>query len=215
MVSIYEQTYDFFSKNPNKKTSRHSESLKTLLSCEINQQQSIKLGNAVERILMTYIQSSGVWKDVRIKPKTNEKERDHLFQNQEGERVYVEVKSNIQLDSEKKKETKRKVLYIANQENTKPRLLALRYFDESEMRVSRHINYYRNAGIDVISISCYFKDVLKIKCPFENADEYVNWLNYVASYLLCEDIDTDDETKKKVLKLIHLGNIINRLKNTI
>lgn len=215
MVSIYDHTYEFFTRNPNRKISNHSESLKSLLSCEINQQQSIRLGNAVERILMSHIQASGVWNDVRIRPQKNEKERDHLFQNQEGEKVYVEVKSNLQLDSEKKKETKRKVVYIANQENTKPRILALRYFDESEMRVSRQINYYKNDGIDVISISCYFKDVLHIKCPFDNADEYVNWLNYVASLLLCEDIDTDDETKKKLLKLIHLGNSINRLKNTI
>ncbi len=196
MVSIYEQTYDFFSKNSNKKTLGHSESLKTLLTCQINQTQSIKLGNDVESILMSHIPPPGIWKAVRIKPKTNEKERDHLFQNQKGEKVYVEVKSNIQLDSEKKKETKRKVLYIANQENTKPRILALRYFEESDMKVSRHINYYRDSGIDVISISSYFNDVLRIRCPFENAEEYVNWLNHVASYLLCEDIDTDDETKK-------------------
>jgi len=196
-MSIYDLTYEFFSKKPSKKTCRHSESLKSLLKCDINQQQSIKLGNAVENILRAYIQSSGVWKDVRIKPKQNEKERDHLFTNEEGEKIYVELKSNIQLDSEKRRETKKKILCVANQENTKPRLLALRYFDESEMRVSKHINYYRDSGIEVISISSYFNDVLNIKCPFENAEEYVSWLNHVASYLLSNDIDTDDETKKK------------------
>jgi len=88
-------------------------SIKSLIDVSINQSQSIRLGLAIERFFADYITENGGVRDIRPSNRKDEKERDHLFMNEQTKTIfYSEWKANLNLDTEKSVSTVEKVIRI-------------------------------------------------------------------------------------------------------
>ena len=182
---IYDSTDSYFLNKPSpKKYINKFESLKSLLNVQLNQSQSIRLGTTIENILRNYIKSNSDWIDIKECNHWGLKERDHLFKRC-GDVIYAELKSNLQLDSEKKAGTLAKILQIAQVENTRGILVALRHFSQDTLRISNHPDYYERSGVSVLPVKDYLaKYGLQ---PFSSSEEYIAWLNFVAHRTIQED----------------------------
>lgn len=93
-------------KDPNAITS--------LVRMKMSQSDAIKLGIGMEKVLREYIlYMNNSLKDIRPANKKGDKEKDHLFVDEDKKIVYyAELKSNLNLDTEKSKKTEAKVIKI-------------------------------------------------------------------------------------------------------
>ena len=99
-------------KNSNKKS---SSSLSYLIDRKLSQSECIKLGYAVEHVLKDLILFNTKLKEIKKKVE-NQKERDHLFCDNINKIIYyAEIKTNINLDTEKSKATCKKCLDIVEE----------------------------------------------------------------------------------------------------
>lgn len=91
-------------------------SLSSLITRNLSQSDCIKLGNAVERVLYDIVMSKTEFRDIKPKNTKGKKEKDHLFCDEKNKRIiYAELKSNINLDTEKSKSTSNKCLAIVEE----------------------------------------------------------------------------------------------------
>jgi hypothetical protein len=81
-------------------------SLSYLVDVKISQSDCIKLGIALEKVLEDIINSKTDLIDIKPKNSKGKKERDHLFKDEDKKIIYYsEIKSNLNLDTEKSKQT--------------------------------------------------------------------------------------------------------------
>lgn len=196
-MDLYQITDSYFSRRTPRKPVNDYESIKSLVDFPITQSQSIRLGTAVENILRETISSKSKWVDIKPENQPGEKERDHLFQLG-GVTIYAELKSNLNLDSEKKKATREKAKSIAEEEHTQGIIVALRHYSHETLSQSSCTNFYEKSDLKVLPVAEYLK-LFSVENPFGSYDEYKKWLNYIALKLIEEDTDAEHLAAAKAL----------------
>ena len=103
-------------KNCKSNKKKDINSLSYLIKRELSQSDCIKLGTGLEKILYDIVLQYTKLKDIKPKNKKGKKEKDHLFCDEDNNIIiYSELKSNINLDTEKSKSTYQKCLNIVNE----------------------------------------------------------------------------------------------------
>jgi hypothetical protein len=149
-------------------------SLCFLLPRKVSQSTNIRLGNELESIFNIYVTNCTSAKDLRPQKKVK---GDHQldFARQVGTAiVYAEFKSNIELDTEKKKATINKIIAVGEkfrQSNPGidvfPYLVSLRYLRARDVPPLLARSY---GGVKLIGIAELFEDVLEH--PVEELVDY-------------------------------------------
>lgn len=176
-------TYVVFS-NSNKKKDKNS--LSSLVSKSLSQSECIRLGFAVEKLLCDICSKTEGFINIKPKNSKGEKEADHLFINNKTKEIYyAEIKTNINLDTEKYKSTTDKILFIMDKlKNKYPNykingfLVAARYYDK-KIIPSLLLNKYKRINNNVIGIDDYL--ILFNKPKFNSEKKYIEWLDAIAN----------------------------------
>jgi hypothetical protein len=151
----------------------------------LSQSDNIKVGNGLEKILCQFISESTKLKNIKNKNTKGVKEKDHLFLHEEDKIIYyAELKSNLNLDTEKSKYTENKCSQIEKElQNKYPeykiimRLVCLRYCNKKD--IPKIItNKYKDIQEKLIGLNDYFT-LLNINLKFNNKNEYKNILNFL------------------------------------
>jgi len=203
--NIFELTEIVLTRDEKKKKKQvdASDSISSLISIPLTQSQCIRLGTVVEKLLREFIGSHAGIKNIRPANRKGQKERDHLF-DVGGNKIYAELKCNLNLDTEKKKKTCKKVKRISTEESCDGYLLAVRYLNEVPQRIMKSYS-----SVNVISLDEYFA-LFNLQCPFGSDLNFKIWLNQVARHLVSQDQKELQERIEKMEKdLIEL----KRLKN--
>lgn len=165
-------------------------SISSLIKYSLSQSECIKLGVGVEHMLKDFILSNNVnLKDMKPKNKKNKKEKDHLFIDETNKEIYyAEIKTNLKLDTEKRKETIHKVQQIEKElQNEYPNyhinmyLVGARYYTTSIIPSKLH-KKYEIIRDNLCGINEYFNS-LKITSTLKNENEYIDNLNYLTTKL--------------------------------
>ena len=161
-------------------------SLSSLITRDLSQSDCIKLGNGVEKFFIDLIMKFTPYKNIKEKNKKGEKEKDHLFCDEERKIIYyAELKSNLNLDTEKSKSTYFKCLGIV--EDLKHEypdytinwcLLGLRQLTYDEMP-SIIQKKYSTVKDNLFGINQYLT-MLNIDFKF-NIETYTSLLNNIAN----------------------------------
>lgn len=165
-----------------------NDSISSLISIPLTQSQCIRLGTIVEKILREFLDSHEGVTDIKPKNKKGQKERDHLFKLN-GNKIYAELKCNLNLDTEKRKKTCKKVQDISSEEECTGYLLAVRYLNELPQRIMKSYS-----SVNVISLSEYFK-LFNLPCPFGSELNFKIWLNQMARDFVSQD---QEELQKRI-----------------
>jgi len=153
---------------------------------KLGQGDFIKLGNALEKILNIFITKFSP-NIINIKKPNikHEKEKDHLYIDHNKKIIfYAEVKSNLEMDTEKIPATINKVKQISeDQKKDYPEytikwfLVAARYYSSSIIP-SSILKKYTSISSNLVGINEYFTE-LNIDEKFSNEDEYKIFINYL------------------------------------
>lgn len=162
-------------------------SLSSLIYRDLSQSDCIKLGTGIEKVLVDCILGQNVMlANIKEKNKKGVKERDHLFQDDVNKTIYyAELKSNLNLDTEKCKSTSAKCIQIVDELKKEfidyridLSLVGLRYFHTKD--IPKVIsNKYVSIQENVVGINEYLTK-LKAFPSFETEEKYKDFLNYVA-----------------------------------
>lgn len=161
-------------------------SLSYLIKKDISQSDCIKLGNGVERVIQDIILECSLFENIKTSfTKKGDKEKDHLFKDTSNKIIYyAELKSNINLDTEKSKSTYLKCQFIFEElKETYPEyeirwcLLAYRYINKVEIP-KIVANKYSNISSNLFGINEYL-EMLGIEMRFDE-NSYIKFLNDVS-----------------------------------
>lgn len=152
-------------------------SLSYLVDKVLSQSDCIKLGTGLENVMRQYIPSENKeLVDLKDKNKKGIKEKDHLFLHPEKKIIYyAELKSNLNLDTEKSKATINKVIQINKELKEKYKgyeikyfLVGTRYFSTQE--IPRIINKkYEEIRENLFGVNEYL-ETLGIDINFDEKD---------------------------------------------
>lgn len=165
---------------------KNTESLSYLVDIKLSQSDCIKLGFCLEKILLDLILYNTNYVNIKNKNIIHKKETDHLFLDNINKIIYyAELKSNLNLDSEKSKYTCYKCNEIHKElqieyPNYKIvwNLVSLRYLNKNDL--SKNIrNKYNNISNNIIGLNEYLK-ILKINLIFSNK-EYKNFIKLIVN----------------------------------
>lgn len=168
-------------------------SLSYLISCrEMSQSDCIKLGNAIENYFIDIILHYNInLKNIKEKNKKGKKETDHLFRHNEFKKIYyAELKSNINLDTEKSKATIdkiKKINDILQTENKEyeivPMLVCTRYLTNKDIPIQILKKYDKiKDNILIIGTNEYFQQ-LCLPVNFTNK-QYIMFINDIVKKCL-------------------------------
>lgn len=160
-------------------------SLSYLIDYELSQSDCIKIGVGIENILKDFILENTNLKNIKTKNKKGIKEKDHLFMDINKKIIYyAELKSNLNLDTEKSKQTYTKCLDIEKelQEEYKDYeikmfLVGVRYYTK-KIIPKTILKKYKEINNNLCGINEYFK-FLSIKFKIFNEKDYKKILNYL------------------------------------
>lgn len=175
---------EYIKKSFSKKTKDES-SLSYLVSIKMSQSDCIKLGVGIEKVLLEIILKKTSLKNIKEKNKKGVKEKDHLLCDEEGKKIYYcEIKTNLNLDTEKSKSTIEKCLQIKNKLSEEYKdyeiiwcLLGARYYSKKIMK-SSILNKYLHIKDNVFGVNEYF-DMLSLPFKFDE-ESYKKFINNVA-----------------------------------
>ncbi len=163
-------------------------SLKNLLT----QSDYIKIGTILENLLNKYILlNNSNLENIKIKPIKGKKETDHLFLDKSNNRIiYAELKSNLNLDTEKTPATINKCINIYNDLKDKyPKyeiswyIVSLRFLHKNNFPQFIKKKYY-DVSNNVIGIDEYLK-ILNINSSHTiNEQSYIELLNFMIKSIL-------------------------------
>lgn len=163
-------------------------SLSYLVSRDLSQSDCIKLGTGIEVVLKDVIMAwSGTsLENIRPANQKGKKERDHLFRNNAKKIIYyAELKSNLNLDTEKCKSTSDKCVQILHELQEeypdceiKMCLVGIRYFTK-DIIPKNIANKYRSIQEHVVGVDEYFA-VLGLQFAFQTEEKYKEFINYLA-----------------------------------
>lgn len=163
-------------------------SLSFLIDQDLSQSSCIKIGHGVEKIFDSFILSSNTsLKSIKPKNSKGEKEKDHLYEDENNKIIYyAELKSNLNLDTEKSKTTSKKCLDIELElkqqypEHTiKMFLVGIRYFSKIIMP-SVILKKYSNISDKLVGVNDYFHN-LGINELFIDENDYKIFLNELST----------------------------------
>ena len=151
---------------------RDKESLSYLIDRDLSQSDCIKLGHAVEQYFTACVSKFTSLSNVRPKNEKGKKERDILFKDDDRKIMYyTEVKTNLNLDTEKSKTTYEKCLLISEEYQLEDYdiewcLLGARYTHSKEMpkKISKKYSSIKdnlfgvNEFLEMFSINTSFTD---------------------------------------------------------
>lgn len=161
-------------------------SLSYLIEKDISQSDCIKLGNGVERVIQDIILECSLFENIKTSfTKKGDKEKDHLFKDTSNKIIYyAELKSNINLDTEKSKSTYLKCQFIFEElKETYPEyeirwcLLAYRYINKVEIP-KIVANKYSKISSNLFGINEYL-EMLGIEMRFDE-NSYIKFLNDIS-----------------------------------
>jgi len=178
-------------KNCKSNKKRDKNSLSYMIDINLSQSDCVKLGIAVEKLLSDIIIKYSNYKNIKPKNKKNNKEKDHLFMDDDKKIIYyAELKSNLNLDTEKSKNTCSKCLDIVETlkkeyplYNINWCLLGLRYINILEIE-KKILNKYSIISNNVFGINEYLK-LLSIDIEFDKVS-YKEFLNTIVKYMFSE-----------------------------
>lgn len=170
----------------NKAKDMHS--LSSLVDRSMSQSDCIKLGTGLEKVFSDLVLALNP--DLTsIKPKNSKgkKERDHLFVNETTKTIfYAELKSNLNLDTEKCKSTSNKCQLIEAEliqefpdYTIKMYLLGLRYCNKT-LLPTIITNKYTEIAENLVGVNDYFQ-ALTNETLFQNEETYKEFLTYLAN----------------------------------
>lgn len=161
-------------------------SLSYLIDRTLSQSNCIKLGNGIEKIFQDIIMKYTKFTNIKPKNLKGKREKDHLFQNSKDKIIYYsELKSNINLDTEKSKSTCEKCIEIVEElklqyptYKIKWCLLSYRYKhnDEIPNNIRRKYTKIQN---NLLGINQYL-ELVGINLKFTN-QTYKLFLNNIAN----------------------------------
>jgi hypothetical protein len=163
-------------------------SLSYLIYRGLSQSDCIKLGTGIEKVLKDIIlDKNKLLQNIKPKNTKGQKEKDHLFKDDEKKIIYyAELKSNLNLDTEKCKSTSDKCVSILEElkiqfpdYEIKMFLIGLRYFDK-KIIPKIIMNKYKIIQENVVGINDYFEH-LHIDMKFADENEYKGFLNILAN----------------------------------
>ena len=177
--------------NPNK----DKNSLSYLVTACKSQSDCIKFGNAVESIFRDLVIHLSTFNLKNCKPKNiqGKKERDHLFCDHNKKIIYyAELKSNINLDTEKSKATSKKCLEIVEELKKEYKNYEIRWC----LFACRHLLYedipsvikrkYTSISDNVYGVN-QFMSMMGINYVFSE-ENYIKFLNYMGDKMFKKDI---------------------------
>ena len=172
-------------KNTKSNKKKDTSSLSYLVKKLLSQSDCIRLGNGAEKVLSDLVLKFTTLKNIKPKNSKGKKERDHLFVDETKKIIYyAELKSNINLDTEKSKSTYNKCIAIVNELHEqypdyqiKWCLLALRYlsFDDIQPIIKKK---YETIHGNVFGVNQYL-DMLNIDFKFTQ-QQYTDFINNLA-----------------------------------
>lgn len=175
--------------NASSTTNKNVHSLSYLIDLNLSHSDCIKMGHCIEKYLVEMVTRYTDLSNIKENTKKGSRECDHLFLDENNKRViYAELKSNLNLDTEKSKSTINKCLYIANDLQTKyPEysvqwcLLGCRYTSREDIPPFV-INKYQPIVDNVFGINDYLR-LVGINYKFTHRN-YKILLNKIASVML-------------------------------
>jgi hypothetical protein len=180
-------TNNSYVKNCTSNKEKDINSLSYLICRELSQSDCIKLGTGIEKVLKDIILDKNKQLE-NIKPKNSkgQKEKDHLFKDEKNKIIYyAELKSNLNLDTEKCKSTSDKCELILDELKTefvdyeiKMFLIGIRYYDK-KIIPKIIMNKYKNIHNNVVGINDYLQE-LNAGIQFDEND-YKEFLNILAN----------------------------------
>jgi hypothetical protein len=166
---------------------RDPSSLSSIIDRQLSQSDAIKMGHALEHATRDIVKRTRPdLTDIRPTNREGMKERDHLFVDPATRTVhYGELKTNLNLDTEKSLATRNKCVQIETElkaeypnHEIKMYLVGARYMTITECSTSIR-SKYAVIGANVVGVNDYFA---AIGVPFQFADEaeYRGFVNFVA-----------------------------------
>jgi len=157
-------------------------------SRELSQSDCIKLGHGLEKVIIDIVsEQNKKIQNIKPKNKKGEKEKDHLLKDDEKKIIYYsEVKSNLNLDTEKCKSTSDKCASILEKlkiefpdYEIKMFLIGGRYY-EKKMIPKNILDKYTVIDNHLIGINDYL-DYFNVDLKFNDENEYKEFLNILAN----------------------------------
>jgi hypothetical protein len=151
----------------------------------LSQSDNIKVGNGLEKVLCQIICKIPNLKNIKSKTAKGEKEKDHLFLDEHKKIIYyAELKSNLNLDTEKSKNTGKKCLKIEEElKKIYPdyiiimSLVGLRYCNKKDIPTVIK-NKYKDLKSHLLGLNDYLT-LLGLNFIFNNNDEYKETLQFL------------------------------------
>lgn len=165
-------------------------SLSSLVDRQMSQSDCIKLGTGLEKVFSELVLVLNPdLTDIKPKNSKGKKERDHLFVNEEQKVIfYAELKSNLNLDTEKCKSTTNKCLQIEAELAEeypdyiiKMYLLGLRYYNKS-LFPKIITNKYAEIPDHLVGVNDYFEELTGDPL-FADEPGYKEFLKYLADQM--------------------------------
>lgn len=162
-------------------------SLSYLIDQDLSQSSCIKIGHGVEKVFNEFILSNTNLTSIKPKNSKGEKEKDHLYVDETKKIIYyAELKSNLNLDTEKSKSTSKKCLDITLELQTqypeytiKMFLVGIRYYEKTFMPLII-LKKYSNIPENLCGVNDYFRN-LGISDLFIDENDYKTFLNELST----------------------------------
>jgi hypothetical protein len=167
---------------------KHISSLSYLIDRELSHSDCIKLGHGLEKVSTDIVlENNKNLQNIKPKNEKGKKERDHLFKDDENKIIYyAEVKSNLNLDTEKYKSTINKCASILEElkrefpdYEIKMFLIGGRYY-EKKMMPKIILDKYTVIDNHLVGINDYL-DYFNVNMKFNDENEYKEFLNILAN----------------------------------
>ncbi len=151
----------------------------------LSQSDNIKVGNGLEKLLIDIVKKNIELKDIKKKNIKGIKERDNIFMDEKKKKIiYAELKSNLNLDTEKSKDTVKKCEEIEKEIKKEypeyeisMNLVGLRYY-KKEIIPEIIKKKYEKICNNVIGVNDYLKE-LGLNYKFDDEEEYKEILRYL------------------------------------
>jgi len=170
-------------------TEKDFNSLSYLVDMQISQSTCIKLGIALESVLSDIIKTNLKLINIKSKNTKGKKERDHLFKNEETKTIYyAEIKSNLNLDTEKCKSTSDKCVQIRQELQLEypdytinMYLVGGRYYEKKIIPIGI-MDKYMSISENVVGINEY---LIATNTGLQfTREEYTEFINYTVSKMV-------------------------------
>lgn len=183
-VQTIKNLLDIITLTKKPKKGRDVNSFSYLIDREITQSEAIRLGSAMESSMNQITEKMSKHKNIKEKNKKGKKETDILFKDSNVNITwYFELKSNINLDTEKAPATAEKIKKIKKDNNYNGGLLCLRWLSRNDIPKILRNKFINLDDEEIYGINDYF-EVLGIDYKFSNYDEYKQFVNGVMDKII-------------------------------